>query len=42
MEWTNELVLPGQDVAVSHRAQGSIFFVGNATVIFELRWNLRS
>jgi hypothetical protein len=33
MEWTNELVLPGGDVAASGRAQGSIFFVGNATVI---------
>ena len=33
MEWTNELALPGGDVAASHRAQGSIFFVGNATVI---------
>jgi hypothetical protein len=33
MEWTNELVLPGGDVAASDRAQGSIFFVGNATVI---------
>jgi L-ascorbate metabolism protein UlaG (beta-lactamase superfamily) len=33
MEWINELVLPGGDVAASNRAQGSIFFVGNATVI---------
>src|SRR6516162_7302114 len=33
MEWTNELVLPDGDVAASDRAQGSIFFVGNATVI---------
>jgi hypothetical protein len=33
MEWTNELVLSGGDVAASDRAQGSIFFVGNATVI---------
>jgi hypothetical protein len=33
MEWTNELVLPGGDVVPSQRAQGSIFFVGNATVI---------
>jgi hypothetical protein len=33
MEWINELVLPGGDVAASDRAQGSIFFVGNATVI---------
>jgi hypothetical protein len=32
-EWTNELALSGKDVAASHRAQGSIFFVGNATVI---------
>ena len=36
MEWTNELALSGKDVAASHRAQGSIFFVGNATVI--LSW----
>jgi hypothetical protein len=27
------LVLPGGDVVPSQRAQGSIFFVGNATVI---------
>jgi hypothetical protein len=33
MEWTNELALPGGDVAASDRAKGSIFFVGNATVI---------
>ena len=33
MEWTNELALPGGDVAASGRAKGSIFFVGNATVI---------
>jgi L-ascorbate metabolism protein UlaG (beta-lactamase superfamily) len=33
MEWTNELALPGGDVAPSDRAKGSIFFVGNATVI---------
>jgi hypothetical protein len=33
MEWTNELALSGKDVAASHRAQGPIFFVGNATVI---------
>jgi L-ascorbate metabolism protein UlaG (beta-lactamase superfamily) len=33
MEWINELVLPGGDVAASDRAQGSIFFVGNATVV---------
>src|SRR6516165_3176807 len=33
MEWKNELVLSGGDVAASDRAQGSIFFVGNATVI---------
>ena len=33
MEWTSELTLPGEDVAASDRAQGSIFFVGNATVI---------
>jgi L-ascorbate metabolism protein UlaG (beta-lactamase superfamily) len=33
VEWINELVLPGGAVAASDRAQGSIFFVGNATVI---------
>ena len=33
MEWINELVLPGGDIAASDRAQGSIFFIGNATVI---------
>lgn len=33
MEWNNELTLSGGYVAVSDRAQGSIFFVGNATVI---------
>jgi L-ascorbate metabolism protein UlaG (beta-lactamase superfamily) len=33
MEWTNGLALPGGDVAASERAQGSVFFVGNATVI---------
>ena len=33
MEWINELVLPGGDVAAAGRAQGSIFFVGNATVV---------
>ena len=33
MEWTDGLVLPGEDVVPSHRAQGSIFFIGNATVI---------
>ena len=33
MEWTNELTLPGEDAAASDRAQGSIFFIGNATMI---------
>jgi L-ascorbate metabolism protein UlaG (beta-lactamase superfamily) len=33
MQWANELTLDGKDVAVSDRAQGSIFFVGNATVL---------
>jgi hypothetical protein len=33
MEWTSKLALSGKDVAASHRAQGSIFFVGNASVI---------
>jgi glyoxylase-like metal-dependent hydrolase (beta-lactamase superfamily II) len=33
MEWNNELALPGGEVAASDRTQGSIFFVGNATVI---------
>ena len=33
MEWTNELTLPGGNIAASDWAQGSIFFVGNATVI---------
>ena len=33
MEWINQLALPGGDVAASDRAQGSIFFVGNATVV---------
>jgi L-ascorbate metabolism protein UlaG (beta-lactamase superfamily) len=33
MEWINELVLPGGDVVAADRTQGSIFFVGNATVI---------
>jgi len=33
MEWKNELILSGNDTATSDRAQGSIFFVGNATVI---------
>jgi L-ascorbate metabolism protein UlaG (beta-lactamase superfamily) len=32
MEWINELVLPGGNVGFD-RAKGSIFFVGNATVI---------
>ena len=33
MEWNNQLALSGGDLAASDRAQGSIFFVGNATVI---------
>jgi L-ascorbate metabolism protein UlaG (beta-lactamase superfamily) len=33
MEWKNELALTGGNAAVSDRAQGSVFFVGNATVI---------
>jgi L-ascorbate metabolism protein UlaG (beta-lactamase superfamily) len=33
MEWKNELTLSGGVVAASDRAQGSIYFVGNATVI---------
>jgi hypothetical protein len=33
MKWSNELALDGRDVAVSDRAQGSIFFIGNATVL---------
>ena len=33
MEWTNELTLPGGNTAASDYARGSIFFVGNATVI---------
>ena len=33
MEWNNELALSGGDLSASDRAQGSIFFVGNATVI---------
>lgn len=33
MEWINELALSGGDLSASDRAQGSIFFVGNATVI---------
>ena len=35
MEWINELLLPGRDVVATDRAQGSIFFVGNATVILK-------
>jgi L-ascorbate metabolism protein UlaG (beta-lactamase superfamily) len=35
MEWINELVLSGGDVAASDRAQGSIFFVGNATILLK-------
>jgi L-ascorbate metabolism protein UlaG (beta-lactamase superfamily) len=33
MEWNNELTLSGGDLSASDRAQGSLFFVGNATVI---------
>jgi L-ascorbate metabolism protein UlaG (beta-lactamase superfamily) len=33
MEWNNELALSGGDLSASDRAQGLIFFVGNATVI---------
>jgi L-ascorbate metabolism protein UlaG (beta-lactamase superfamily) len=33
MEWNNELALSGGDLSASDRAQGSLFFVGNATVI---------
>ena len=33
MEWINELLLPGEDIVATDRSQGSIFFVGNATVI---------
>jgi L-ascorbate metabolism protein UlaG (beta-lactamase superfamily) len=33
MEWDNQLTLSGRDLAASDWAQGSIFFVGNATVI---------
>lgn len=33
MEWKNELILQDADVAPSDRARGSVFFVGNATVI---------
>ena len=33
MEWNNELTLSGGDPAATDRAQGSLFFVGNATVI---------
>jgi hypothetical protein len=32
MEWNNELALSGGDLSASDLAQGSIFFVGNATV----------
>ena len=33
MKWTNGLDLPGRDVEMYERARGSIFFVGNATVL---------
>src|SRR4051812_44624472 len=33
MEWKNELILQGGEVPASERAQGSVFFVGTATVI---------
>jgi L-ascorbate metabolism protein UlaG (beta-lactamase superfamily) len=33
MEWINELILPGGNANASDGAQGSVFFVGNATVI---------
>jgi hypothetical protein len=36
MGWTNELTLPGKDVAAPDRVHGSIFFVGNATVILRI------
>ena len=32
-EWNNELALSGGDFSAADRAPGSIFFVGNATVI---------
>jgi L-ascorbate metabolism protein UlaG (beta-lactamase superfamily) len=35
MKWTNELALDGRDVTASDRAQGSMFFVGNATVVLK-------
>ena len=37
MEWNNELALSGGHLSAADRAQGSIFFVGNATVILALR-----
>src|SRR6516164_8681409 len=33
MEWTNGLILPSGNIDASDWAKGSIFFVGNATVI---------
>lgn len=33
MEWKNELILEGPAVAPSDRTRGSVYFVGNATVI---------
>ena len=33
MEWNNELTLSGGDRSAPDHARGSIFFVGNATVI---------
>ncbi len=33
MEWNNELTLSGGEISAPDRAQGSLFFVGNATVI---------
>ena len=38
MEWINELLLPGGDIVATDRSQGSIFFVGNATVILKPWW----
>src|SRR6516225_12337331 len=35
MEWKNELTLSGGDLSASDRAQGSMFFVGNATVVLK-------
>ena len=33
MEWNNELALSGGGLSASDRAQESIFFVGNTTVV---------